>query len=117
MTGAVSNRAEQDNALHSTLGQLLCGLADHRLTSIVFAKLIEESLSSADPGKSLPADTYNRIETAVLIRSVAATVRRADLDKQGTRIWNLSSELRNTSKDGKPLCLGKESSSECIHSC
>ena len=76
----------------------------------VFAKLLEESLtSSSNPETSLPADIYNKIETAVSIRDAAAAGRRVDLDKQGTRLWNLSSKLKNTAKDGELLCLGKNS--------
>ncbi|KAF6237883.1 hypothetical protein HO173_004084 [Letharia columbiana] len=77
----VIKRAEKENALHSIL---------------VFAKLLEEYLTSASPEKPLPADIYNKIETAVSIRNTLAACRRVDLDKRGTRLWNLSSKLKNT---------------------
>lgn len=119
-------RAEKENALHSTLGQCYCGtllaqrLAKHRLVSIAFGKFLEENLTSANFEKSLPVDIYNRIEIAVSIRSGVAANRRGDLDKQGTRLWNLSSKLKNRAKDGEPselLCLGKGPRSRRLYSC
>lgn len=98
----VIKRAEKENALHSILA---------------FAKLLEEYLTSASPEKPLPADIYNKIETAVSIRNTLAASRRVDLDKRGTRLWNLSSKLKNTVEDGELLCLGKDSLSRRFCSC
>lgn len=86
------------------------GLAKYRLASIVFAKLLEDSLTSAHPETSLPVDIHTRIETALSICSAAtAAAASSDIDKQGTRLWNLSSKLKTTSGggDGEILCLGK----------
>lgn len=74
----------------------------------MFAKRLEESLTSANPRKSLTADIYNKIETAVSIHNAAAASKRIDLDKQGTRLWNLSSKLKNAAKDAELLCMGKD---------
>lgn len=71
----------------------------------MFAKRLEESLTSANPRKSLTADIYNKIETAVSIHNAAAASKRIDLDKQGTRLWNLSSKLKNAAKDAELLCM------------
>lgn len=104
--------AEKGNALHSVLGQfyiLAHGLAKHRLASVVFAKLLEESLTAANAEKSLAADIYNKIETAVSIRNAAAASKRVELDKKGTKLWNLSSKLKRTTMDGEMFCLGKDS--------
>ena len=92
--------------------KLVQGLAKFRLASIVFAKLLEDSLTSAHPETSLPVDIHTRIETALSIRSTAAA--SSDIDKQGTRLWNLSSKLKSISGggDGEMLCLGKGSHSE-----
>lgn len=73
----------------------------------MFAELLENSLTSANPEKPLPVEVQNRIETAASIRSTAAASSRVDLDKQGTRLWNLSSKLKKTIKDGELLSLGK----------
>ena len=73
----------------------------------MFAELLEDSLTSANPVKPLLVEVQNRIQTAASIRSAAAASRRVDLDKQGTRLWNLSSKLKKTIKDGELLCLGK----------
>ena len=75
----------------------------------MFAKFLEEALTSANPEKPLPADIYSKIETAISIRNVVAASKRFDLDKQGTRLWNLSSKLKNTAKDGELFCLGTSS--------
>ena len=72
----------------------------------MFGKLLEESLTSTNPEESLPADVYSRIETAVSINNAAAASKRFDLDKQGTRLWNFSSKLKNIADDGESLCLG-----------
>ena len=80
----------------------------------MFAKLLEETLTSANPEKPLPADIYSRIETAISIRNVVAPSKRFDLDKQGTRLWNLS---KKSAKDGELLCLGTSSSPQRFRSC
>ena len=74
----------------------------------MFAKRLEESLASANPEKSLLAEIYTKIETVMSIHNAIAASRRVDLDKYGTRLWNLSSKLKNTTKDGELLCLGKD---------
>ena len=80
-------------------------LAKSRHASTVFAELLEECIIATDLEKPLLADIYSKIETAASIRNGAAASKRADLDKQGTRLWNLSSKL----KDRELLCLGKTS--------
>ena len=109
-------RAEKEKALNSILGQFLFmdlqahRLAKNRLISIAFAKLLEESLTSTNTGKSISGDISRNIEAAVSLRNVAAASRRVDLDRHGTRLWNLSSKLKNTPKDGELLCLSNKAS-------
>ena len=80
----------------------------------MFAKLLEEYIISTNPKKPLPADIHSKIETAVSIRNAAAASKRVDLDKQGTRLWNLSSKLKDASKDRELLCLGKTSLAHAV---
>ena len=86
-------------------GLLAERLAKSRHASTVFAKLLEECIVATDLEMPLLADIYSKIETAVSIRNGAAASKRVDLDKQGTRLWNLSSKL----KDRELLCLSKTS--------
>lgn len=83
----------------------------------MFAKRLEKSLTSANTEEPLLADIHNNIETADSIHNAAAASKRVDLDKQGTRLWNLSSKLKNTVKDGELLCLGKNSLLRRFYSC
>ena len=78
----------------------------------MFAKFLEDTLTSANPEKSLPGNIHTRIEIAVSIRDAAVVSRRVDLDKQGTRLWNLSSKLKKTAADEGMLCLGRVSHSQ-----
>ena len=90
-------------------GLLAERFAKSRHASTVFAKLLEEYIISTNPEKPLPANIYNKIETAVSIRNAAAASKRVDLDKQGTRLWNLSSKLKDATMDRELLCLSKTS--------
>ena len=61
-------------------------------------------------------DIYKKIEMAISVRSAAAASRRIDLDKQGTKIWNLSSKLKDIAVDGELLCSGKDSRPRQVYS-
>lgn len=83
------------------------------VTNIAFAKRLEDIVADDNAGQSLSAEICKEIKKALSIHDTSALNKRVDLDKQGTRLWNLASRLKNTTKDGDLLCSGKSLFDQC----
>lgn len=69
-----------------------------------FAKQLEEKLIS-ETRPIIHLEALNReIDKLTAIHNSAAASRRVDLDKQGTRLWNLTPNLRSKDGNGEILC-------------
>jgi len=69
-----------------------------------FAKQLEDRLTS-ETRPSIQLEIFNReIDKLTEIHNLAAGSRRVDMDKQGTRLWNLTSNLRSKGGNGEVLC-------------
>ena len=81
--------------------------AEHVGANAAFARDLEETLTSANVELSLSTDLRKEVDKAILINHAAAASKRADLDRQGTRLWNLASKLKSQKfADEELLCLG-----------
>lgn len=75
--------------------------------TLAFAKSIEESLQEdAGPPSSLTSDLYRQVDGVLLISKEVAASRNHELDRQGTRLWNLASKYKShRSANPELLCL------------
>ena len=79
--------------------------ATDRSQNAAFAKHLEDTFTSDTPAPPLSVDLYREIDNAIATHNAVAASRRADLDQQGTRLWNMALRVRNKVKDGEMLCL------------
>lgn len=109
-------RAEKEQRLAATLGQslfipkrkaLAINCIPANMIAAAFAKSIEESLQEdAGPPSSLTSDLYRQVDGVLLISKEVAASRNHELDRQGTRLWNLASKYKShRSANPELLCL------------
>lgn len=112
----VIRRAEKEHRLATTLGQsffipkqkaLAINCIPANMIAADFAKSIEESLhSDGGPPSSLTSDLHRQVDSVLLISKEVAASRSHELDRQGTRLWNLASKYKShRSANPELLCL------------
>ena len=47
------------------------------------------------------------IDNVIATNNATAASKRADLDRQGVRLWNLASKIKKTMKDEESLCSSR----------
>ncbi len=77
-----------------------------------FARDLEEKLYAKNTSHPLKAHLHKEIEILSLLHNITDSGRRVELDKHGTRLWNLASKLtQEKSWDTELLCSGKTTES------
>ena len=69
-----------------------------------FAKQLEETLTSGNGARPILDEIRKRVDDLTFIHVPSVAERKGELDKQGTRLWNLALQLNH--KDSETACLG-----------
>ena len=107
----IIRKADKDYRVDAALGRfrtsLLEGVELHTDVLQAFARRLEDLLSGGECPPSLKAQLCKEIDRVGLIHNAAANSKKVDLDKQGTKLWNLASKIKTQkSNDAQLLCQG-----------
>lgn len=103
-------RNEREEKLSSILGELhigvcLLGFVTPDIVVAAFATDLEESVRSKNLPSSRASVIYNNIDKLLALPCVSN--HPSDLDRKGTKLWNLASKLKKEdASSGELLCLG-----------
>jgi len=76
-----------------------------------FAKQLEDKMGCKTLPSILSEDLHREIDKLTVTHYAAPASTKVDLDKQGTRLWNLASKLTSKVDDGEVLCCSESPSS------